>query len=209
LPIRYLERPPAGAAAGALVFFHGYWGIPDEFVPYLDKLDPQRRLHGFLPQAPVHVNSGRYSWDRDSPEPPESQLREVAAWLDALPYERKVLAGWSQGGWVAYMLGLGAGRARPAGLIVLGARYAGEPLDPTASPEVLIAHGRGDESVEVEHARRLRDELGSGGVDVTYLETGGGHQTDDRWLPPIRDYLSRVIQPSAEAGMTRWRRSEA
>jgi predicted esterase len=192
--IRHLERDAAGAAAGAFVFFHGYWGIPEEFVPYLDKLDPDGRLQGFLPQAPVHVSEGRYSWDdRHSLEPPESQLREVAAWLDALPYERKVLAGWSQGGWVAYMLGLGLGRPRPAGLILLGSRFTGERLDLTAAPETLIAHGRGDQSAAITGARAFRDQLVGAGVEVAYLETDGGHHTDDRWLPAIRDYLTRVI----------------
>ena len=46
-----LERPADGAAAGGLVFFHGYYGIPDEFLGFVDKLDPTRRLHAFLPQA--------------------------------------------------------------------------------------------------------------------------------------------------------------
>src|SRR4051794_38484127 len=177
--ISHLERDAAGAAAGALVFFHGYWGIPEEFVLYLDKLDPQRRLHGFLPQAPLHVSEGRYSWDdRDSLEPPESQLRDVAAWLDALPYERKVLAGWSQGGWVAFMLGLRLGRPRPAGLMLLGSRFTGERLNLSAAPETLIAHGRDDESVAVANAQAFRDQLLGAGIEVTYLETEGRHHTD-------------------------------
>ena len=120
-----------------------------------------------------------------------------------------MLAGWSQGGWAAYLLGLGIGRPQPAGLIVLGSRFAGERLDLTASPETVIAHGRADESVEVDHARRFRDELAAAGVEVTYLETDGGHHTDERWLPAIRDYLTRVIQPSAGAGMTRSQTTEA
>jgi predicted esterase len=195
LPIRHVERPASGEAAGALVFFHGFWGIPEEFVAYLDKLDPERRLHGFLPQAPVHVNEGRYSWDeRDSPEPPESQLAVVADWLDAVPYERKVLGGWSQGGWAARLLGLGAGRPRPSGLIVLGAPYfAGERLELQHAPEVLIGHGRSDESVDVGQARRFRDDLLAAGAAVTHLETDGGHHTEDAWLLDIRKYLTRVI----------------
>jgi predicted esterase len=160
----------------------------------MDELDPERRLHCYLPQGPVHINNGRYSWDDDKDEiPPEVQLAPVAEWLDALPYERKVLAGWSQGGWLTYFLGLGVGRPRQAGLMVLGARFWDEALDLSGAPEVLIAHRRQDESVDVEHARRFKAVLEAAGVELTYLETEGGHRIDDAWLPELRAYLSRVI----------------
>jgi predicted esterase len=159
-------------------------------VAYLDKLDPERRLHGFLPQGPTHVSEGRYSWNHRSP----GELAAVADWLDALPYDRKVLAGWSQGGWAARLLGLGRGRPRPAGLIVLGAPFfAEDDLDLTGSPEVAIAHGRADESVDVAQPRQFREALIGAGTEVTYLETDGGHHTDDGWLPALREYLCRVI----------------
>ncbi|HET7137644.1 MAG TPA: hypothetical protein VFI04_04775 [Gaiellaceae bacterium] len=75
--MRVVERPAAGDPAGAIVFLHGYWGIPDEFAPFLDKLDPERRLQGYLPQAPTHVGEGRYSW--------EGSGAELEEWFDALP----------------------------------------------------------------------------------------------------------------------------
>jgi hypothetical protein len=74
--LRVVERPAAGEPAGAIVFLHGYWGIPEEFAPFLDRLDPERRLQGYLPQAPTHVGGGRYSWDGGG--------AELDEWFDAL-----------------------------------------------------------------------------------------------------------------------------
>jgi hypothetical protein len=50
--LRHVDRPPAGYAVGALVFFHGYSGDPTDFVAFLNEIDPERRFHGYLPRVP-------------------------------------------------------------------------------------------------------------------------------------------------------------
>lgn len=177
------------------MFFHGYYGIPDDFLPFLDKVDPERRFHGYLPAAPVHVNEGRSSWfDRDREYPP--QLEPVAAWLDALPFAsgETVLAGWSQGTMVAYALGLGPGRPRPVGIVALGGCLLDEvPPDTTrALPPVAIGHGRNDETVPVERARHARDTLVAAGGEVLYLETDVDHRIDQAVVPELRAFLARL-----------------
>jgi acetyl esterase len=42
-------------------------------------------------------------------------------------------------------------------------------------PPVLVAHGHEDDLVPVEQSRRYRDALVDAGVQVEYIETGGGH----------------------------------
>jgi phospholipase/carboxylesterase len=195
--LRHLERPPAGEPIGALVFFHGYFGIPKDFLPFLDKIDPERRFHGYLPEGPLLINEGRTSWfDRDAPESSEEQLAPVAAWLDALPIPaaRTVLAGWSQGGMVAYALGLTRGRPRPAGLIALGAQLPPEPPPDLErpSPPIAIGHGTADDAVDVEHARAARDLLRGAGAEVLYLETGIGHQIDQAIVADLRAFLAKL-----------------
>jgi predicted esterase len=56
--VRHLERPAAGDPVGALVFFHGYGGTPVEMIGLLDKIDPERRFHGYLPEAPYRDPDG-------------------------------------------------------------------------------------------------------------------------------------------------------
>jgi predicted esterase len=193
--LRHLERPAARDPVGALVFFHGYFGIPEDFVAFLDKIDPDRRFHGYLPEGPWPVHDGRTSWlDREASESPEEQLAPVAAWLDSLPVAaaRTVLAGWSQGGMVAYALGLARGRTRPAAIMALGALL---PSDLTLDlerppPPVAIGHGTADDAVDVGHARTARDVLAAAGGDVLYLETGIGHEIDQQIVPDLRAFLA-------------------
>ena len=59
--LHHIERPPAGDAVGALVFFHGYSGDPAELVAFLNDIDPERRFHGYLPRAPHPGKGGRTS----------------------------------------------------------------------------------------------------------------------------------------------------
>src|SRR3954453_15002802 len=110
-PIRHLERPADGEAVGGLVFFHGYYGNPDDFLGFVDKLDPEHRLHVFLPAAPFEIGEGRASWFDPAGTRSLAELDGVASWLDALRFDstQLVVAGWSQGAAVAYALGLGRG----------------------------------------------------------------------------------------------------
>jgi predicted esterase len=185
--LRVVERPAAGDPAGAIAFLHGYWGIPDEFAPFLDKLDPERRLQGYLPQAPTHVGEGRYSW--------EGSGAELEEWFDALPQpaERIVLAGWSQGTWRGYRLALQAGRPRPAGLLALGGRLDDHLVLELPLPPVLIAHGTHDEPVPVEHARAARERLVAAGADVRFLETDIDHRIDPAVVPELRRFVAEVL----------------
>jgi len=192
--LRHLERPAAGEAVGALVFFHGYFGIPEDFLAFVDKIDPDRRFHGYLPEAPLHVRDGRWSWF--DWEAPEEQITLVADWLDSLGVVPAwtVLGGWSQGGVMAYALALAPGRPPPSGLLALGAQLPiGPPLrlEPPF-PAIAIGHGTADDAVAIDHARSARDALRAAGADVLYLETRIGHQIDQEIVPDLRSFLAQL-----------------
>lgn len=206
MTLHHIERPPGRTPVGALVFFHGYYGQPADFLAFLDKLDPERRFHGYLPHAPYPVEGDRASWFTDSNGSPEQQLAAVVEWLDDLPYDRDhtVLAGWSQGANVAYALGLGVSYERPAAVIAMGGGFRDEfrhdlerPL-----PPIAIAHGRADDAVPVEVARQARDALEQPGATVFYRETDVGHQIDQAVIPDLRDFLARLPQPAAGARLS-------
>jgi phospholipase/carboxylesterase len=195
--VRHVERPAAGAAVGALVFFHGYGGAPEEWLPFIDKLDPERRFHGYLPEAPHLDRDGNRSWfPRGSPDTPDTQVAPVVEWLAGLQHRRRqtVIAGWSQGTNLAYALALGPGLERPAGLVALAGGFRDE-LPPDLErppPPVLIAHGRTDDAVPVSVARHARDALERAGAAIVYCETDVGHEVDQAVVPKVRDFLARL-----------------
>jgi phospholipase/carboxylesterase len=195
--VRHVERAAAGDPVGALVFFHGYGGAPEEWVGFLDLIDPERRFHGYLPQAPRLDPDGRRSWfRRGSTTRPERQITPVVEWLDGLPYRRDqtVLGGWSQGTNLAYALALGPGLARPAGLLALGGGFRDE-LPPDLArplPPIVIAHGRSDDAVPVNVARQAREVLEHAGAAVLYCETEIGHRIDEAVIPDLRAFLAKL-----------------
>jgi phospholipase/carboxylesterase len=182
------------------VFFHGYGGAPEEWLAFLDKIDPRRRFHGYLPGAPHLDRNRNRSWfPRDSADPPEIQVAPIVEWLDRLPYRRDqtVIGGWSQGTNLAYALALGPRYERPAGLIALSGGFRNE-LPPDLErppPPVVIAHGRSDDAVPVRVARQARDALERAGGAIVYCETDVGHEVDQAALPKIRDFLAQLPLP--------------
>ncbi len=115
-----------------------------------------------------------------------------------MPWERIILGGFSQGSVMAYALGLGAGRPRPAGIVAMSGfvpTVAGwEPdLAARAGLPVWIAHGRNDPVISVEFGRAARDLLTAGGLDVTYEESDAAHHVDPRALAELPAWVERVL----------------
>jgi phospholipase/carboxylesterase len=195
--LQHIDRPPAGDSVGALVFFHGYSGDPADFVAFLNKIDPERRFHGYLPRAPHPGEGGRTSWfNRGSSDPEEKQLGALIEWLERVPHarERTVFGGLSQGANVAYAVGLGPRYQRPAAVIALAGGFR-DDLPPDLErplPPIAIAHGRADESVPVSVARHARDVLERAGATVLYLERHSGHGIDEAVIPDLRSFLAKL-----------------
>src|SRR3954452_16339491 len=124
-------RAASGSPEGALVLLHGRATDEQDLLPLLEELDPERRLVGVAPRGPLSLPPGGAHWYKvrtvgfPGPETFWPTYERLSSWVDALPsaldvpIERTVLGGFSQGAVMAYALGLGAGRARPAALVAL------------------------------------------------------------------------------------------
>ena len=208
-------RPAAaGAADGALVLFHGRGADEDDLFPLLDALDPERRLAGATPRGPLALPPGGAHWYAlggiGTPEPTTflSSFGAAAEWLDgflteqAVGYDRLVLGGFSQGGVMAYSLGLGAGRPRPAAIVAFSSfipTVPGLELDLSSPlPPVAIGHGTLDNVIGVEWGRRARALLEDAGAAVLYRETPMFHQVDPDYVRDVSEWLRQALPPVPE-----------
>jgi len=157
------------------------------------------------PRGPLSLPPGGAHWyalyrlGYPDPETFSATYSLASAWLDGLgfPPERTILGGFSQGGVMAYALGLAKGRPRPARLIALSCFMPSVPgfeldLEPPLPP-VAIGHGVYDDVIGVEWGRAARDVLTSAGAgaDVLYRESPMGHSIDPAFLDKIAQWLPR------------------
>jgi phospholipase/carboxylesterase len=200
VPLTALERPSAGEAEGALVLLHGRGADEHDLFPLLDALDPERRLHGYTPRGPLALPPGGAHWYALGGIPTPTREHFVASFdalaefLDALPYDRIVLGGFSQGCVMSYALALGRGRPRPAALLAMSGfipRVEGFELDLDSQfPPIAIVHGTYDPVISVDFAREARDLLAGAGADLTYREYPIEHSIDPQAIPLLRALVS-------------------
>jgi predicted esterase len=111
---------------------------------------------------------------------------------------RVALFGYSQGGYLAGYLALRRAE-RFRGLAVASARVKTEVLArelrrPAARAlPVLVAHGRGDDSVPFSFSERTRDELRGAGLRVEHRAHPGGHRLTRDVLRRVRRFAERVL----------------
>jgi phospholipase/carboxylesterase len=201
MTLTHLTRPAHGEAEGLLVLFHGRGADEHDLFPLLDSIDPERRLLGVTPRGPVSQPPGGAHWyalyrlGYPDPETFSTTYALASEWLDGLgfPPERTILGGFSQGGVMAYALGLGQGRPRPAALLELSTFMPSVPgfeLDlGSPLPPVAIGHGVYDDVIGVEWGRAARTALTEAGADVLYRESPMGHSIDPSFLDEIRAWL--------------------
>jgi phospholipase/carboxylesterase len=197
------ERPAAGDAEGALVLFHGRGADEHDLFPLLDVLDPDRRLHGYTPRGPLSLPPGGAHWyivprvGYPDPATFASSYEEAATWLDALPHERIVLGGFSQGCVMALALGLGTGRPRSlaiAGFSGFIPVVDGWTLDTSRPmPHVALGHGTQDPVIPVEFGRAARDTLLAAGTELLYQEYPLPHTLDEQFLVAVREWLAAQL----------------
>jgi phospholipase/carboxylesterase len=203
-------RPAAADPEGALVLFHGRGTDEHDLYPLLDVLDSERRLLGATLRGPLSLPPGGAHWyivrqvgfpDRETFH---TTYPAVAGAVDdllaehAIPHDRTVLGGFSQGAVMSYALGLGVGRPRPAGIVALSGflpTVDGFALDTggAAGLPVAIGHGEYDPVISVEFGREARDRLAAAGAEVTYRESPMPHAIDPWFLRELPEWLDRAV----------------
>jgi phospholipase/carboxylesterase len=211
MALTFRERPSAGEPQGMLVLHHGRGADENDLLPLGDVLDPERRLHVVTPRAPLTLPGWPgHHWyvvprvgypDSDTFHAAYHRLAELhdALWeRTGIAPDRTVLGGFSMGSVMSYSLGLGADRPAPAGILAFSGFVpvvdGWEPgLQGREAVRAFIAHGRNDPIMPVDFARRARDLLEAGGIDVEYHESGAGHHIDPVHLPAAVEWLAATL----------------
>jgi len=203
-------RPPAGEPEGALILLHGRGADEHDLHPLLDVFDPQRRLVGLTPGAPLSLPPGGRHWyalagvgfpDKqtfDATYPALTGLLDDTLAEHGVGWDRTVLGGFSQGAVMSYAVGLGAGRPLPAGILAMsgfiptveGFELRSEGLQ---GYPVAIAHGVQDPVISVEFGRSARDRLQAAGADVLYRESPMAHTIDPRVIPDLQRWVQERV----------------
>jgi len=209
-------RPARGEPDGALVLLHGRGTDQFDLLPLLDELDPERRLVGVTPRAPLELSPGGFHWyiSRDVGYPDPATFRRtyrlLAGWLDAfasalgVPWSHTVLGGFSMGAVMSYALGLGTGRPAPAGILALSGfipTVKDFTLDLSGRDgyPVAIGHGTHDPVISVDFARDARQRLQAAGARVLYRESRMFHGIDPVFIHVLHNWLTDTIPAQTPA----------
>lgn len=212
-----LYEPTGSGPHPTLVALHGYGANANDLLalaPYLGG----GALQMICPQGPLTVPIGPgmsgFGWfpltgsgqlfDGDAIRRSADQVREFLADVArryAIDPRKLVLAGFSQGGVLAYRIALEE-PTRFAGLVALSS-WLPPPLVESLQPNearrqlpTLVQHGSRDEVINVARARQSVESLRDLGVPVTYREHDIGHEIDAATLGALVEWLDeKVISP--------------
>jgi phospholipase/carboxylesterase len=219
--LTFRERLAEGDPRGLLVLHHGRGADEHDLLDLADVLDPERLLHVVTPRAPLTIPGwpGHHWYTVPRVGYPDhdtfhASYRELATFHDGL-WQRTgvapadtVFGGFSMGSVMSYALGLGPDRPAVAGILAFSG-FIPTVDDWTADPQgrpnlhAFIAHGRRDQVIDVEFARRARDLLAAANIDVEYHESDAAHQIDPGHIPAAQAWLVRTLAADAAPRTTR------
>ena len=196
----HVVRESAGEPAGALVLLHGRGADEHDLHPVLDILDPERRLVGITPGAPLPGPGGGRWWYQvprvgfPDPNTFHATYDRLTSFLDGwlaereIPWERTIVGGFSMGCVMSYAVGLGPQRPSPAGILAMSGfiptveRW--EPELASREEPAGVHHPRQPRPGDLGRVRARRPHAARGGrLDVDYHEHGGGHHIDPPTVP--------------------------
>ena len=217
LPRIELESAPNPTAA--VIWLHGLGADGNDFAGLVPELDldgcpPIRFVFPHAPSIPVTINGGYVmpAWydilgtnlvDRQDAAGIQTSERAITALIEnevarGIPYERIVLAGFSQGCAMALHTGLRlphrlAGIMALSGYLPLADRFAMERMEANARTPVFMAHGTMDPVVVLKRGEDSRDVLTAMGHPVHWHAYPMQHSVHPREIADIAVFLKQVL----------------
>jgi phospholipase/carboxylesterase len=208
-------EPQGDGPHPTIIAFHG-WGANALDLLGVAPYVAEGRFAMLCPQGPIEVPMGPlkgYGWfpiTMGAPPDPaqvqagvESAQQFIDAAVDRYPIDRRklVILGFSQGGSMAYSLGLRRPE-RYAAMVGLStwfpAQIASRPTTSYALQQLptLVEHGRADDLIEIARARESVEALRSLKVPVSFREYDCGHEITGDGLADLSRFLTdKVLSP--------------
>jgi phospholipase/carboxylesterase len=223
LPRIELESAPNPTAA--VIWLHGLGADGNDFAGLVPELDlsgcpPIRFVFPHAPSMAVTVNGGYVmpAWydilganlvDRQDAAGIQKSEQSIKALLEnevarGIPFERIVLAGFSQGCAMALHTALRlphtlAGIVALSGYLPLADRFATERHRANAATPIFMAHGTQDPVVILERGEKSRDTLAALGYSVQWHSYPMQHSVHPREVADISAFLTQVLGTALRA----------
>lgn len=209
--IHTLWRPAASGPLPTVFAIHGHGAHAQDLLGLAPVL-AGGRVQFICPQAAFPLQAGMlsYTWFESSggdlrrtPEEFERVSTVLEGFIDEATerYQadpaRSVVLGFSQGGGLAYRLGLARPR-RFVGVAALSTWLPDEAVaaadrDQLAGLPVLVQHGTADPLVAIDRGRESRDRLVELGIEPDYREYAMQHQISNESLVDLSQWIGRVL----------------
>ncbi len=221
LPRIELESAPLPLCS--VIWLHGLGADGNDFASMVPQLDlrgcpPIRFIFPHAPSMPVTVNGGYMmpAWydilganlvDRQDAAGIQKSEKAIVALIEqevarGIPYERIVLAGFSQGCAMALHTGLRlphrlAGIMALSGYLPLASQFAAERHTANAKTPVFMAHGTQDPVVILKRGEDSRDALKALGHPVQWHTYPMPHSVHPQEITDIAAFLKQVLGKAA------------
>jgi phospholipase/carboxylesterase len=227
--LKCIEVAPDDAAGRDLPLFICMHGRGDRAESYVDlaPIISETEIRFVLPDAPLPVPGAYFEWF--SIDNPNRVLaaQEARAMVTKLitelrekyqtPANRIILGGFSQGGMLAFEVGLRyseplAGLAVMSGMLLADVPLSPQPLrfthyyeqdqgdlkaalaeTATRQTPIFIAHGTYDAVIPVVAGRTANRILKEAGCNVEYYEFSGQHEISLEELEEVKQFLGKII----------------
>ncbi len=214
-----IERESAPNPTAAVIWLHGLGADGNDFAAIVPELDlagcpPIRFVFPHAPSIPVTLNNGYVmpAWydilglnlvDRQDAAGIQKSERAITALIEnevarGIPYERIVLAGFSQGCAMALHTGLRlphrlAGIMALSGYLPLADRFASERHSANAKTPIFMAHGSMDPVVIPKRGEDSRDALAALGHPVQWHAYPMQHSVHPHEIIDISAFLKQTL----------------
>jgi len=200
----YRLRPASSHPARLMLMLHGWTGTENSMWFFARNM--QERYAVLLPRAPHPDPEGGYTWRLVSPgsrslpgleelrPAAEALLRFLDDWspLSGVNVDLFDVTGFSQGAALAYTLAVLFPRRVERLAALSGFLPAGweAHVEGMKGKRIFISHGRADEIVPVDLARRDRVRLEQAGASVVYCESEAGHKVGKECIKGMDSFFN-------------------